>query len=90
MCDGQILRARILSEPGRFTGPKLWAPPTSLQCSNLHTTFPQMWIGLSIKNYVWSWEGGPRSSYTNWAPQEPGNFVSVEGKFFCQKTSQQA
>ncbi|KAL5252043.1 hypothetical protein ACHWQZ_G015002 [Mnemiopsis leidyi] len=46
----------------------------------------EMWIGLSIKNYVWSWEGGPRSSYTNWAPQEPGNFVSVEGRYAVMGT----
>ena len=40
-----------------------------------------MWIGLSWKNYVWTWEGGPRSSYLNWADGHPGDFTPIEGKF---------
>ena len=40
----------------------------------------QMWIGLSWKNNVWTWEGGPRSSYLNWANGHPGDFTPIEGK----------
>jgi len=41
-----------------------------------------MWIGYwraDASAAEWTWEGGDVSIYTNWAPEEPEDFITVPG-----------